>query len=59
MRVKVPFSSNSNESPRPKSVSAPVVFKMVIESVALATLYDKRVGKFAFTLPVITSTDGR
>ena len=59
VRVKVPFSSSKSESPRPSKSSAPVVFKMVIESVGEETLYDKRVGKFALMTPVITSTDGR
>ena len=46
-------------SPRPRSFSAPVMSRIVRESMAEAVANATRAGMFALMSPVITSTEGR
>ena len=59
-RVGLPSPSGAYSiSPLPISFSAPVVSRMIRDSIWLATANAIRDGIFAFMIPVITSADGR
>ena len=56
--VTLPPSDKNNISPFPSNCSAPISFRMVLLSIIDATLNEILVGKFAFIVPVTTSTLG-
>ena len=49
----------NRQSPRPKSFSAPVLSRMILESMAELTAKAARLGMLALIRPVITSAEGR